>query len=284
MDNTMNCGDYEREQVWDERFVPGETIISVRGVSLEYSGGSAAVPALADIDIDIGEGEFICLLGPSGCGKSTLLNLLAGFAEPTSGEVLMDGLPVKGPDWHRGVVFQQPALFPWLNVWKNAAFGLRMRKTDAAEIREKVDYYLEKVKLSEFRNHRVYELSGGMKQRLSIARVLAGNPVILLMDEPFGALDALTRAQMQTMLRNIWAETKKTIFFITHDVDEALSLATKVIVMSSRPGRFVKSFDTRFTFRFSGDQNSDVRAERSYISIREQILDLIITEHTEFSI
>jgi taurine transport system ATP-binding protein len=280
----MEYENYERMPVWDGKFTPGRTIISVRGVSLEYSGDSVSVFALDDIDLDIGEGEFICLLGPSGCGKSTLLNLLAGFIKPTSGEVLMNGLPLRGPDWHRGVVFQQPALYPWLNVWKNAAFGLRMRKAAASEIRERVDYYLKKVKLSEFQNLRVYELSGGMKQRLSIARVLAGDPIILLMDEPFGALDALTRAQMQTMLRNIWAETKKTIFFITHDVDEALSLATKVIVMSPRPGRLVESFATEFVFQFGGDLTSDIRADRSYIAMRERILALISAEHTEFSI
>lgn len=262
----------------------GEAIISLKDVALTYHGGVTPVDAISDINLDVREREFICLLGPSGCGKSTLLKLLAGFTTPSRGEVLMRGEPISGPGWERGVVFQQAALYPWLNVWDNAAFGLRMRKMDKKIINEKVSHYLDRVGLTEFRNHRIYELSGGMKQRLSIARVLANDSAILLMDEPFGALDALTRSQMQTMLRGLWSETRKTILFITHDVDEALSLATKILVMSKRPGRIIKTIEPEFSQSFSADRANSIRSGKVYTEMREQILDLISLERLEYFI
>lgn len=196
-----------------------KNIISLKNINLTYKSSNTRIDALKDINLDIFEGEFICVLGPSGCGKSTLLKIIAGFIDPTEGSAYMDGNVIKGPDWHRGVVFQQPPLYPWLNVEDNVKFGLKMRKVPLDESNKKVDLFLEKVGLTEFSKHKPYELSGGMKQRVAIARVLVNNPRVLLMDEPFGALDALTREQMQNLLRNIWLDTKKTIFFITHDVD-----------------------------------------------------------------
>jgi taurine transport system ATP-binding protein len=261
-----------------------ENIISLKQVSLAYKASNKEVNALKNINLDIGEGEFICILGPSGCGKSTLLKIIAGFISPTEGEATINGNKIIGADWNRGVVFQQPALYPWLSVEDNVKFGLKMRKINKIERNEIAEYYLRKVGLLEFRKHRPYELSGGMKQRISIARVLVNNPLVLLMDEPFGALDALTRDQMQNMLRNIWWETKKTIFFITHDVDEALALGTRVIVMSPSPGRIVKEFKTKFTIEMISDNSNQTRFKPHFKQIREEVLDLINNIRTESKI
>ena len=184
----------------------------------------------------------------------------------------------------RGVVFQQPSLYPWLNVEDNVKFGLKMMKIPKEEGNKIALHFLEKVGLMEFRKHKTYELSGGMRQRISIARVLANSPLVMLMDEPFGALDALTREQMQTLIRNIWWETKKTILFITHDVDEALSLGSRVIVMSPGPGRIIKEFKTNFTKKITSDNGNDVRFKSQYKELREQILDLINNVHSEYRV
>jgi taurine transport system ATP-binding protein len=261
-----------------------EKIVSLRRVGLTYKAGNKQVNALEDINLDIEAGEFVCLLGPSGCGKSTLLKIIAGFISPTEGEATVNGNIITGSDWHRGVVFQQPALYPWLNVEDNVKFGLKMRKIPKAERTRITEYYLKKVGLFEFRKYKPYELSGGMKQRISIARVLVNSPLVLLMDEPFGALDALTRDQMQNLLRNIWWETKKTILFITHDVDEALSLGTKVLVMSSRPGRIIKEFKTSFTIGMTSDNSNPIRFTPDFRNLREQVLNLINNERTEYNI
>lgn len=250
-------------------------IISLKDINLIYKSSSTRIEALKGINLDIDEGEFICVLGPSGCGKSTLLKIIAGFIDPSKGSAVMDGNVIKGPDWHRGVVFQQPPLYPWLDVKDNVKFGLKMRKIPQDESNKKVDLFLEKVGLTEFSKHKPYELSGGMKQRVAIARVLVNNPRVLLMDEPFGALDALTREQMQNLLRNIWLDTKKTIFFITHDVDEALSLGTKVIVMSKRPGKIVKEFNVNFTNSVDNEEADSIRFNKEFQKLRREILSLI---------
>ncbi len=249
-------------------------LLSLNQVELIYQSQSNTL-ALKDINLQIFEGEFVCILGPSGCGKSTLLQIIAGFIPPTGGSITMDGESIKGPDWHRGVVFQQPALYPWLNVEDNIKFGLKMRKVPEKESQIAVEFYLKKVGLFEFRKHKIYELSGGMKQRVAIARVLANNPRVLLMDEPFGALDALTREQMQNLLRNIWWETNKTLFFITHDVDEALALGTRVLVMSKRPGRIIKELKTTFTNSITGESGNRTRYTKEFQEYREEILNLI---------
>ncbi|MBS0449271.1 MAG: ABC transporter ATP-binding protein [Proteobacteria bacterium] len=206
------------------------------GVSKRYGQGADAVQALAPLTLDIAERAFVCLVGPSGCGKSTLLNILAGFEPPTTGRVLMDGQPVQGPDPRRGVVFQQGALFTWMNVRDNVAFGplaTGRSKTEAERIAAR---YLDMVGLASFAKRYPYELSGGMQQRVGIARALANDPEILLMDEPFAALDAQTRELLQEEIKRIWHETRKTVLWITHSIEEALFLATDVVVMSARPG------------------------------------------------
>ncbi|WNS43959.1 ABC transporter ATP-binding protein [Paenibacillus sp. MMS20-IR301] len=251
-----------------------DAIISVENVSLAYGQGSAA-NVLEDIDIKLHEGEFVCLLGPSGCGKSTLLKIIAGLIAPTGGTAVMDGEEIKGPDWHRGVVFQQPPLYSWLSTRENVRFGLKMRKIPKPESLRLADEYLRKVGLLDYAGHKPYELSGGMKQRVAIARALVNNPRVLLMDEPFGALDALTREDMQLLLRNIWRETGCTILFITHDVDEALSLGTRVLVMSRSPGRILQEFTPPFTYGITGGESGNTRYTPEFHRLREEILGLI---------
>ncbi|VTU37646.1 Taurine import ATP-binding protein TauB [Variovorax sp. PBL-H6] len=215
-------------------------------VSKCFGVGADAVQALEPISLDIAEGEFTCLLGPSGCGKSTLLNILAGFEQPTTGQALMDAMPVRGPDPRRGVVFQQGALFTWMSVRDNVAFGPLATGKSADEAARIAARYLEMVGLTGFARRYPYELSGGMQQRVGIARALANDPEILLMDEPFAALDAQTRELLQEEIRRIWHETRKTVLWITHSIDEALFLATHIVVMSARPGRIKASFRPPF--------------------------------------
>lgn len=250
-------------------------LISMEKVSLIYDKGDGAIPAIDDININIYPGEFVCVMGPSGCGKSTLLSILAGFKTPTTGIVKLNQKEIKGVDSHRGVVFQQAPLYEWFSVRENIAFGPKMQKVPRREIKVAVEKYLDSVGLTEFADKKVYELSGGMKQRAAIASVLINNPEILLMDEPFGALDALTREQMQNLIRKIWWISGKTIFFITHDVDEALVLGTRVIVMSKHPGRIVADFSVNFTKSYVEDSTDDARYTESFHQKRICILKLI---------
>ena len=261
----------------------GEELVRLEKISLTYNSDNS-VEALSEIDLTINEGEFVCVLGPSGCGKSTLLKIIAGFVKPTQGTALMSGQEITGPDWHRGVIFQQPQLYPWLSVEDNVKFGLKMRKIPEPERREIARTFLEKVGLLEFSKHKPYELSGGMKQRVAIARVLANDSKVLLMDEPFGTLDALTREQMQNLLRNIWWETGKTIFLITHDIDEALLLGTRVLVMSERPGRIIKEFRTSFVLGVSGDPFNSIRLTAGFQKVRGEVLNLINKIPSEYQI
>ena len=218
--------------------------VQIKAVEKIYEGRNGKTVALNGVNLDIYDNEFICVVGPSGCGKSTLLNIIAGLHEASSGEVLVDGVKVEGTGVDRGVVFQQYALFPWLTVKKNVMFGLKLKKELTEEQREEIAMkYIKIVGLEKFVDAYPKELSGGMKQRVAIARAYAVNPSLLLMDEPFGALDAQTRTQLQTELLKTWEEEKKTCFFITHDVEEAILLATKVIVMSARPGRIKEIID-----------------------------------------
>ena len=213
-----------------------EAAIQVRGVRKVFTTGGGEIVALDGIDLDVAAGELVCLLGPSGCGKSTLLNAVAGFSPPTSGTIVANGRPVTdtGPD--RAMVFQEYALFPWMTVERNVAFGLEMKGTPRAQIRERVDGLLRQLNLREFKDRFPKDLSGGMRQRVAIARVLAIDPPMLLMDEPFGALDALTRRTLQDELLRIWAALKKTIVFVTHGIEESIYLADRVVVMTYRPG------------------------------------------------
>ncbi|MBL8540081.1 MAG: ABC transporter ATP-binding protein [Betaproteobacteria bacterium] len=215
---------------------PDAATIRCRGLGKIFRTGGREVVALRDIDLDVAAGEFVCLLGPSGCGKSTLLNAVAGFDQPTSGELTALGEPVVGPGPERAMVFQEYALFPWMTVERNIAFGLEVRQDPAERIRAIVDRLLAKLGLSDFRDRFPKDLSGGMRQRVAIARVLAIDPPLLLMDEPFGALDALTRRSLQDELLRIWAETRKTVLFVTHGIEESIYLADRVVVMTYRPG------------------------------------------------
>jgi NitT/TauT family transport system ATP-binding protein len=213
-----------------------EPHIVVSQVNKVFSSGERQVVALRDINLTIPRGQFTCLLGPSGCGKSTLLNAIAGFAPPSSGSILADGAAVAGPGPERGMVFQEYALFPWMTVQENIAFGLEIKGIDRAAIAERVDQLLAMLSLGDFRQRYPKDLSGGMRQRVAIARVLALDSPIMLMDEPFGALDALTRRNLQDELLRLWAELKKTIIFVTHSIEEAIYLADRIVVMTYRPG------------------------------------------------
>jgi nitrate ABC transporter ATP-binding subunit len=212
-------------------------LLTVRGVTKRFAVGDDEVEALAPVDIAIPRGEFVCMIGASGCGKSTLLRIIAGFEEPTTGSVAINGRPVTGPGSDRGMVFQDYALFPWMTVKQNISFGPRQRHLAREEIDRTTDEFVRMVGLERFADRFPNQLSGGMKQRVAIARVLANNANILLMDEPFGALDALTREQLQNELLQIWKRTGVTTIFVTHSVEEAVLLADRVLVMSAGPGR-----------------------------------------------
>ncbi|MDQ8045395.1 MAG: ABC transporter ATP-binding protein [Solirubrobacteraceae bacterium] len=243
------------------------------GVRHEYRGdGGRATHALGPIDLTIDPGEFVVIVGPSGCGKSTLLSLLAGFIEPSEGEVLVDGSRVAGPDPSRGIVFQQPNLYPWYTVRENVALGPRLRGASKGERHAIADEHLRLVGLADFAGAKPYELSGGMQQRTQIARVLANDPQLMLLDEPFGALDAMTRERLQGELHRIWRGSGKSAVFITHSVDEAVFLGSRVLVMSPRPGRIV--FDERPPFGDT-ERTADLRASPEFATfsaaVREQI-------------
>ncbi len=214
----------------------GSAHISIEQVGKVFQSEERAVVALQDINLEIPRGQFVCLLGPSGCGKSTLLNAIAGFALPSSGSIVADGQPVTGPGPERGMVFQEYALFPWMTVADNVAFGLQIKGLPREQINATVERLLAMLSLSDFRSRYPKDLSGGMRQRVAIARILALDSPIMLMDEPFGALDALTRRNLQDELLRIWAELKKTIIFVTHSIEEAIYLADRIVVMTYRPG------------------------------------------------
>jgi NitT/TauT family transport system ATP-binding protein len=210
--------------------------IELRDVSLVYNTHDAHVVALNNISTMIQPGEFVCLVGPSGCGKSTTLNLVAGFLKPTHGEILIDGQQVRGHGMDRGVVFQEYALFPWRTALQNVEFGLEMKRVGPSERRERAMHFLRMVKLDAFARTYPHHLSGGMKQRVAIARALAYEPQILLLDEPFGALDALTREELQALVVELWQQTGKTVLYVTHNLSEAVYLANRVIVLTPQPG------------------------------------------------
>jgi NitT/TauT family transport system ATP-binding protein len=218
--------------------------VSVRDASKLYaSSGGELNWAMTGVDLDIGQGEFVCAIGPSGCGKTTLLNMIAGFIQPTTGTVTAGGQRVSGPGADRGVVFQEYALFPWLTARRNIEFGLKMQGLDAATRRRRADELLALTGLSHAATRFPFELSGGMRQRIAVARALATQPQVLLMDEPFAAIDALTRTSLQRELLRIWQELKLSVFFITHNIEEAVFLAQRVVVMSAHPGRIREIVD-----------------------------------------
>ena len=241
------------------------------GLTYDETDKNEGTAALVDVNLTIYEGDFICVLGPSGCGKSTLLNIMAGLLPATTGTIQMEGAPVEGVDWKRAVVFQQPTLYPWLSVAGNIAFGPEVRGIDKQEIERRIDIILDKVGLTDFADVKPYELSGGMRQRVSLARALVNDPHMILLDEPFGALDAFTRVTMQDLIRMIWKEMNTTVFLITHDVDEALMLGTRVMAMSRRPGRIIREYEVDFT-RQVADSEEDVRYSDEYVALRKDLL------------
>lgn len=250
--------------------------LHVNDVSMIFElANGTTVEALKNISLDINKGELISILGPSGCGKTTLLNIVAGFLAPTDGEVVLNGHNVTGPNAERGMVFQQGALFEWMNVRKNIGFGPSMQGLPSAQINQRVDELLETVGLHGFGEKHVYELSGGMQQRVSLARCLANDPDVILMDEPLGALDALTREKMQSLILKLWKETGKTIILITHSVEEALLLGERLIVMAPRPGRIHKEYSLSFAQDALSADLREVKKQPAFVSAREEILSMI---------
>ena len=251
--------------------------VQIKDVEKVYEGRNGRTVALNGVNLDIYDNEFICVVGPSGCGKSTLLNIIAGLHEPTAGEVLVDGVKVEGTGVDRGVVFQQYALFPWLTVKKNVMFALEMRGIKGKQAEEDAMKYLAKVQLEKFADHYPKELSGGMKQRVAIARAYAADPEVLLMDEPFGALDAQTRTQLQSELLDTWEKDRKTCFFITHDVDEAIILAQRVIIMSARPGRIKDIVDIDIPY----PRTQETKMSPRFLELKNHIWSQVYQEYLE---
>ena len=251
--------------------------VKIDHVEKIYDGRKGKMIALNGVDLDIMENEFICVVGPSGCGKSTLLNIIAGLLEPTSGAVYVDGKKVEGTGTERGVVFQQYALFPWLTVMKNVMFGLKLKGMKDEEAKEIAMKYIKMVQLEDFVDSYPKELSGGMNQRVAIARAYAVQPEVLLLDEPFGALDAQTRTQLQSELITTWQEVKKTCFFITHDVEEAIILATKVIVMSARPGRIKTIIDINLPY----PRTQELKMSKEFLELKAKIWGEVYQEYLE---
>lgn len=292
--------------------------LSLRDVCMVFPSERGDVCALDNINLEMADGEFVVALGASGCGKTTLLNLMAGFLSPTSGRAMIsrdngeesvgapdaprpavikgegfeqvndgdlrDFHPIAGPGKERGVVFQRHALLPWLNVIDNTSFGLKLSGVRKAERHARACKFLDIVGLSDFYYHKIYQLSGGMQQRVGIARALTCDPAMLLMDEPLGALDALTREKTQELLLDVWMETQKMIFFITHSVEEALFLATRLIVMSPRPGRITHFFELDFCRQFLRQEQRNARQIKSlpaFIEMREKVLNIIHSDEEE---
>ena len=249
-----------------------EARLKVDNVSLRYrSPKGETFTALDRVSFEVPDQQFAVIVGPSGCGKSSLLYLTAGLNEPTEGDIYVGGQKVIGPGADRGMVFQGYTLFPWLTVRENIEFGLKRRKLPASEIRTIVEFYLNEVGLAKFAEHYPKQLSGGMMQRVAIARALANDPQILLMDEPFGALDSQTRLQMQQLLLQVWGNAKKTVVFVTHDIDEAILLADRIYVMGARPGRIKEILDVPI----ERPRNLDVVMEPEFLRMKRHILGLL---------
>jgi taurine transport system ATP-binding protein len=250
----------------------------VSKLSIKNVGASYKARILDDISFEVNAGEFVVFVGPSGCGKTSLLNFIAGFNKPHDGSITLDEKLITGPGSDRGVVFQQDALLPWLNIIENVAFGLELKGVARSDREARAKEVLALVDLAGFEQHKVWELSGGMKQRASLARALAANPQILLMDEPFGALDAFTREQMQALILKVWHKTGKQVLLVTHDIEEAVFLASELVLMTPRPGRIVERIKLDFGARFAkGESARHIKSDPKFIEIREYVLSHFFT-------
>lgn len=245
--------------------------LEIKNVSMEFSQQSGKLLALSDINFDIYENEFVCLIGPSGSGKTTMLNLLAGFVSPTSGRILLDGLEVHGPGPDRAVVFQSDAVFPWMTVGDNIAYGLKMTSLSSAERNKTVNRFLELVGLQDFKKNWPRELSGGMRKRVDLARALAVSPSILLMDEPFGALDIMTKEKLQLEVNKLWQQEPHTTVFVTHDIEEAIFLGDRIVVLTVRPGRIhsVHKVD------FPRPRDLDLKTTPDFVQLRQELRHIL---------
>ena len=255
-------------------------MLQISHLSADYGGK----PALADINLTLESGELLVVLGPSGCGKTTLLNLIAGFVPSQHGSITLEGQRVTGPGAERGVVFQNEGLLPWRNVQDNVALGLQLAGVDKAQRRQAAAQMLKKVGLEGAEKRFIWQLSGGQRQRVGIARALAANPQLLLLDEPFGALDAFTREQMQTLLLKLWHETGKQVLLITHDIEEAIFMATELVLLSPGPGRVVERLRLDFSRRFvAGESCRSIKSDPRFIEQREYILSRVFDQREAFS-
>ncbi|GKO59443.1 taurine ABC transporter ATP-binding subunit [Klebsiella variicola] len=255
-------------------------MLQISHLSADYGGK----PALADINLTLESGELLVVLGPSGCGKTTLLNLIAGFVPYQHGSITLEGQRVTGPGAERGVVFQNEGLLPWRNVHDNVALGLQLAGVDKAQRRQAAAQMLKKVGLEGAEKRFIWQLSGGQRQRVGIARALAANPQLLLLDEPFGALDAFTREQMQTLLLKLWHETGKQVLLITHDIEEAIFMATELVLLSPGPGRVVERLRLDFSRRFvAGESCRSIKSDPRFIEQREYILSRVFDQREAFS-
>ena len=248
-----------------------------KNVTKIYKGKKKSTLAIQKTNFEILDNEFVCIVGPSGCGKSTLLKMIAGLDDVSEGSIFLDGKQLSGPGADRGVVFQSYSLFPWMTVEKNIKFGLKLKKMPNVKIDEIVNKYLELIGLTQFRKCLPKELSGGMKQRVAIARALANSPEILLMDEPFGALDPQTKSKMQLLMRQIWQKEKTTIIFITHDIEEAVFLSTRVYVMGTNPGRIISEVPVYLPY----DRDLDLKDTREFIELRRKVTKILHSGESE---
>ena len=254
--------------------VANETKISIQGVTKIFSGKRGDVTALKELSLDVRDGEFLVIVGASGCGKTTLLNLVAGFDAPTRGRIMLDGEPVDGITPECGMIFQQYALFPWKTVQENVEFGLKMKRMPKKERRQRAARFIDIVGLNGFEKSYPHHLSGGMKQRVSIARSLANDPKVMLLDEPFAALDAMTRQVLQEQLVRIYEKHRKTILFITHSIDEALLLSSRIAVMTARPGRIAQEIVNDLPY----PRNADVQLSSRFMEIKRTIWESVQAE------
>ncbi|MCA1031141.1 ABC transporter ATP-binding protein [Bacillus timonensis] len=256
--------------------------LTISNVSKQYSNQNTVNQVLSDINITVNEGEFVSLLGPSGCGKSTLLSMVAGLTKPSSGEIMLQGNPITKPGKDRGMVFQQAALFPWLTVEENVMFPLK-KEMDKKQAKDRAHHFLSMVQLSNFTNHSPHELSGGMQQRVAIARALAMDPTVLLMDEPFGALDEQTRSRLHVELEKIWLDTKKTILFVTHSIQESIKLSDRILVMGTRPGVILEDIKIDLPRPRTHSKEEVVALETKILKLLESEIEKVAREELAYA-